>query len=178
MKKYSLHNRRANLSNSLGPNISYQTLPNSENSGKEGNRSKRRALSDIIPPGPSPALSPAMDTAPKLDPGEPVIPISNLPQSAPLPDDIPDEYRFEIFRLRRQIAALNSDIRHVNDKLTKALEVLQAEVRFWRLGIYEGQWETLGQVMRRMKHLEALVKALEGPGALAAQAETRKRQRP
>lgn len=109
--------------------------------------------------------------------GDPIVPISNLPAQNQLPDGIPDEYKFEIFRLRRQIVALSNDLRYENARVTKALQMLHDEVRFWELGIFQHQWETLGQIMRRMRHLESVVKTLESPGAIAVPLGGVKRRR-
>jgi hypothetical protein len=125
--------------------------------------------------GPAFAPSPAVVAAEKLDVDVVVVPISNLPKDEPFPDDIPDEYKFEIFRLRREVSSLAGDNRRVNDKLTKALEALHDELRFWKLGIYERQWETLGQVMRRMRHLEAMIRALENPTPVRVETKARGR---
>lgn len=100
------------------------------------------------------------DHAPKID-NAPVCPISNLPRLARLSSRIPNKYEFEIWRLRRENLSLTYDCRRANGKIARALLVLHDELRFWRVGLYEKQWETYSQIIVRMRHLEATIRCLE-----------------
>lgn len=105
-------------------------------------------------PGAKPAVSRTMDEPP-------IVPISNLPEAEEPESPFPDEYQFEIYHLRREIRSLTYDVRRQNDKIGKAILALRDEIRFWKVGLYDKQWETYGQILRRLRHLEATVAKLE-----------------
>lgn len=96
-----------------------------------------------------------------------VVPISNAPVLR-VPDDsgIPNDYEFEIFRLRRRVAELESLVLDGNDKIALALATIDDEILYWRTGLHNHVWETLGQLQRRVVKLETTISMLK---ALSAQ---------
>ena len=93
-----------------------------------------------------------------------IFPISNFPAvqnpSTGLPDD---PVVIEIFTLTRQNADLRRDLRAAQKKITRALESLQSLRRYFRLGLFENQWETYDELRRRMGKLDSVLQYLEDP---------------
>jgi len=87
-----------------------------------------------------------------------VLPVSNAPELSS--EDIFSSENWEIANLRRRLAAAHADKKTLNDKLTLSLDLLVSELRMWRLGLREGQWETMGQIQARVAKLEGMVKML------------------
>ena len=90
-----------------------------------------------------------------------ITPISNLPKSSD--DAIPSKRDLVIYRLRQEVAALRADHRRAEDKLTRCLELLINEIRFFELGLHYDQWETIGQVQARLSKLKAFVDMIRDP---------------
>ena len=93
-----------------------------------------------------------------------MFPISNFPAvqnpSTGLPDD---PIVIEIFTLTRQNADLRRDLRAAQKKITRALESLHNLRRYFRLGLFENQWETYDELRRRMGQLDSVLQFLEDP---------------
>lgn len=136
--------------------VSYQTLETSRK-----NRTKRDidTLPEIISP---PILRPVICHPTRVMDKDDAQPGKNLPVLSQ-PDDIPDEYKFEIYSLRRELVSLRHDKKRLNVKITRALAQLHDELRFWRLFVYENERETLGEIYQRMRQLEAAIKYLDDP---------------
>lgn len=152
-KTESLHKFFAKSAKSVDPTISYQTLPSPERSGANV---KDEPAGDIIghSDGTGVALNPDMN--------QKVFPVSNAP-ALDVPDgpEIPDEYQFEIYRLRARIIELENIVRDKDDKLRHALTALEDELLFWRTGLDDRVWETLGTIFRRVQRLESAIANLK-----------------
>lgn len=91
-----------------------------------------------------------------------VNPISNAPVTPELElEGIPDEYRFEIFRLRRRVQELESALLDKNDRVRHCLAMIEDELLFWRTGLYLHIWETHDAITRRIIRLEATLAILK-----------------
>lgn len=91
-----------------------------------------------------------------------IVPISNAPLLK-IPDeyDIPNEYQFEIFRLRRRVAELDMIVIDANEKISLALATVEHELLFWRTGLHLHVWESIGQLQRRVIRLETALSMLK-----------------
>lgn len=96
-------------------------------------------------------------------------PINNFPSYDYANGGVPDAVTLEIFSLRRRNAELTAKVEGLNNKITKALEILYSLRRFVQLWIFEGQGETYDQVTGRLNNLDGAIKYLEdrtvGPSA-------------
>jgi hypothetical protein len=96
--------------------------------------------------GPGPALSASAVANP----------INNAPPiQEPISNDIPTEHEFEIYRLRRRVAELESAISDRDDRIRHSLASLEDELLFWRTFMLDKVGETLGQLHRRIGRLES-----------------------
>lgn len=88
-------------------------------------------------------------------------PINNFPAYEAYDGGLPDAVTLEIFSLRRRNAELSAKVEGLNNKLTKALELLYSLRRFLQLWINEGQGETFDEIRSRMHRLDGTIAHLE-----------------
>lgn len=136
--------------------ISYQSLDTPAKSTPCTPKLTEAPLTGLKSPGTPPALQPrTMAQNPTRD-GRALVPIANA-IDIPRPDDagIPNEYEFELMRLRRRVAELESAVTDRDDKLRQALHVLDDELVFWHTGLNNHVWESMGGLLRRVGRLES-----------------------
>jgi hypothetical protein len=91
-----------------------------------------------------------------------VNPISNAPAlQEPVDSDLPNEYQFEIYRLRRRVMELECVVRDRDERIVRALSIIEDEIQFWRTGMYQHVWETMSGIARRMLRLESTIAYLK-----------------
>lgn len=168
-KKTSLHNPIGKSAILLDRTISYQTLPSGEDPGVNAQSAQPAEIIRQNKHGATFAVSPAMDQR-RRDKGvtesDAIVPIGNLPSfDSPADDAIPNDYQFEIWRLRRRVVELECELLDRVDKIRQAIEVIDGELLYWRTGLHSHVWESLGQIQRRVVRLEAALAALKAPGS-------------
>jgi hypothetical protein len=85
-----------------------------------------------------------------------VNPIANAPEiQTPVDCQIPDNYEFEIFRLRRRVEELECAVRDRDDRIRRALGTLDDQLLFWHTLMSDKVGETMGQLNRRIIRLES-----------------------
>ena len=101
-----------------------------------------------------PATARGMDL--DTESAEPVFPISNAPGTN-VPDDEtwPDRYQFEIQRLRQRITQLECTVRDKDERIVRALAMLNDELQFWRTFLLDKVGDTRGGIQRRVVRLES-----------------------
>lgn len=145
--------------------ISYQSLDICEKSTPCIPKLTEPPLTGLKSPGIPPALpAPAM-SRPKPTVGDSVVPIANPfttdSQESP---GLPDRYELEMYRLRRRVAELECDVLNRDDKIRHALATLDDELTFWRTGLHDHVWETLGKIHARVTRLNSTVAHLKEVG--------------
>jgi hypothetical protein len=105
------------------------------------------------PPGTPPAPKPTV-----ADDSAKVTPISNAVEITA--GSIDDGTSLEVYRLRRREKELESIIQEKNDRLNVALKMLNDELIFWRTGLNDHVWETLGTVLRRVARIEGTIERI------------------
>ena len=83
------------------------------------------------------------------------------------PDDreIPDRYEFEMIRLRRRVAELECIVRDRDDRIVRALSMIEDELSFWRSFLHDHVADTMGGIMRRVGRLESSLDYLKEKGS-------------
>jgi hypothetical protein len=79
---------------------------------------------------------------------------------------IPDDYQFEIYRLRRRVAELECAIHDRDDRIRRSLASLEDELLFWRTFLHDKVGETVGQIQRRVIRLESTLAFIKNPQPL------------
>lgn len=95
-----------------------------------------------------------------------ICPISNLPSAPSVSDDDKEEltrHNLELWRLKRDNATLRQSERALLFKLSRCLELIQSEERFFSLGMEYGQWETIGELTKRRLYLKAIRELIIDP---------------
>lgn len=82
--------------------------------------------------------------------------IANAPEiEQPLDSEIPNDYQFEIFRLKRRVAELEIIVLDKDTRIRRSLTMIEDELLFWRTGILDHVWEKMGAIQKRIVRLEA-----------------------
>jgi len=89
---------------------------------------------------------------------EQVVPISNLPELSE--DDVPDKATLKQYRLERRITELEDQLKTKDRKIETALEAIASQISFFRTGLHEHRWETMGEIQHRVVKLEAQLRNL------------------
>lgn len=85
-----------------------------------------------------------------------INPIDNAPAlDVPANADLPNDYEFEIYRLRQRVASLESAVRDKDDRIRHCLTMIEDELLFWRTGMLDHVWETMGGIQGRIVRLES-----------------------
>lgn len=91
-----------------------------------------------------------------------IMPISNAPAVAEtVSRAFPDHFEFEIYRARNRIAELEAAIKDKDERIMKAMTVMENEVQYWHRGLYDHVWETMGEIERRVNRLQGTVELLK-----------------
>jgi hypothetical protein len=115
-----------------------------------------------MPPGT--AIAPP--TVPMARDDTTVNPIANAPRiEAPVDSSVPNEYQFEIYRLRRRVDELECIVKDRDERLVRAISIIEDELQFWRTGLHQHVWETTGAVTRRVLRLESVMSYIKEAGA-------------
>jgi len=79
-----------------------------------------------------------------------------------IPDDtnIPDEYQFEILRLRRRIEELESAVRNRDERTLRAMAMLEDELQMWRTFMRDHVTETYDGIRRRIVRIDSTLMTL------------------
>ena len=149
------------LVSSVDQTISYQTLPSPEELGR--NTQTPPGL-DIIGRKPGPRIA-------STDEAMPVDLISNA-GALIVPDEssIPNEYEFEILRLRRRVDSLEDAVREKNERNVHAIAMLEDELQMWRCFMHEHVAETHDGIRRRVLRIESTLMTLKESGGAAPRA--------
>jgi len=89
----------------------------------------------------------------RIDPAI-VVPIRNIPQVPASLKEFPADIEHARHKRGRRLNALETDIRRLRDQIRFKDRVLQDEIDMWTLGLGRGEWETVGQVTRRISRLK------------------------
>lgn len=101
--------------------------------------------------GPKPA-----PTVPPMVRNELVNPISNAPVvTAPADSEVPDRHEFEVMRQRRRVLELECIVRDRDDRIVKAIGMIEDELAFWRTYLHDHVGETMAGISRRVGRLES-----------------------
>ena len=146
------------LASSVDLTISYQTLPSPEELGRNA---QAPPGPDIIRRKPGPHIA-------SSDEAMPVDLISNAGLLV-IPDEstIPNEYEFEILRLRRRVESLECVVRDKNARNVHAITMLEDELQMWRMFMHEHVAETHDGIRRRVLRIESTLMTLRESGATA-----------
>lgn len=80
-------------------------------------------------------------------------------------NEIPTDSEFEILRLRHRVAELECITRDRDDRIVKALGMLEDELSFWRSYLHDHVSETMGGISRRVGRLESALEYLKEKGS-------------
>lgn len=97
---------------------------------------------------------------------DPIVPISNLPSDIPVRDSdkaVPTRRDLTVYMLRQQVEQLRRSEKALLSKLSRCLEVIQSEERFFDLGMQYGQWETMSELQKRRLYLKAIRELIIDP---------------
>lgn len=166
------HNRTsgaAKYAKSLEPNISYRKLPTSEDQSRNDQTEPRPTI--IGQKSGSalaihPAIAPMVPASKHTASAETPRLISNAGE-LDIPDDagVPDEYKFEIFRLRRRIAELECTVRDRDERNVRAISMLEDELQFWRTFMHDHVGDTHDGIQRRIVRIESTLLRLREKGS-------------
>lgn len=124
-----------------------QSLPNNSNNLPELPTSETPQLCS---PGPSPASS-----SPPMD-NDRISVISNAPVlDIPGDDEFPQRYQFELQRLHQRVTQLECTVRDKDERIVRALAMLNDELQFWRTYLLDKVGDTYGGIQRRVTRLES-----------------------
>jgi len=79
-----------------------------------------------------------------------------------IPDEsnIPDEYQFEILRLRRRIDELEDAVRNRDERTIRAISMLEDELQMWRTFMHDHVTETYDGIRRRIVRIDSTLMTL------------------
>lgn len=79
-----------------------------------------------------------------------------------IPDDtgIPNEYEFEILRLRRRVESLESSVRDRDERNVRAITMLEDELQMWRTFMNDHVAETHDGIRRRIVRIDSTLMTL------------------
>lgn len=95
-----------------------------------------------------------------IDSSNPVSLIANA-GSIDTPAEIPDEYQLEIYRLRRRVTELEFTIRGKDQRIVRAIAMLEDDLQMFRTLMYDHVTETHGGITQRMARLAATLDYLK-----------------
>ncbi len=146
------------LAPSVDQTISYQTLPSTEELGRN---SQPPPGLDIIGRQPGPRIASSDTTMP--------VDLIRNAGAIIVPDEgtIPNEYEFEILRLRRRVDSLEDAVRGKNERNLHAIAMLEDELQMWRSFMHEHVAETHDGIRRRILRIESTLMTLKESGGLA-----------
>lgn len=142
---------------SVDQSISYQTLPSGEELGR---KAQAPPGADIIGRKPGPRIAPSE-----------AVPVDLISNAGVLivPDEntIPNEYEFEILRLRRRVESLECVVREKNERNVFAITMLEDELQMWLTFMHEHVSETHDGIKRRILRIESTLLNLKESGGAA-----------
>lgn len=91
-----------------------------------------------------------------------IVPIGNAPVVAEtVSRDFPDHFEFEIYKARNRIAELEAMVKDKDQRIMRAITIMESEVQYWHRGLYDHVWESMGEIERRVKRLQGTVELLK-----------------
>jgi len=80
-----------------------------------------------------------------------------------IPNDsgIPNEYEFEILRLRRRVESLECSVRDRDERNVRAIATLEDELQMWRTLMHAHVEETHDGIRRRILRIESTLMTLK-----------------
>jgi light-regulated signal transduction histidine kinase (bacteriophytochrome) len=91
---------------------------------------------------------------------ETICPIDNIPELVTLDDILDKPGQLETYRLERRNEELEQLIKIRNRQVEKALEIISAEVHYFRSGLQTNVWETYNELQGRLHRLESQMQSL------------------
>ena len=84
-----------------------------------------------------------------------------------IPDEnaIPNEYEFEILRLRRRVEELETAVRNRDERNIRAMTMLEDELQMWRTFIHDHVAETHDGIRRRILRIDSTLMTLREGGS-------------
>jgi len=121
-------------------------------------RSVKRALRGH---GPAVAKSrgATMGRTPRKD-SAPVDVIANAGVITVPEKEVPNEYEFEILRLRRRVEELECIVRDRDERNVRAISMLEDELQMWRTFLHAHVKETYNGIQRRIVRIESTLMTL------------------
>ncbi len=150
--KFTVMKRKSpeSLGSLVDDNIFYQTLPSSEELGRNTQAEPHHEIIRRKDNGTQVAQLPPMD-------------IVRNAGTLTIPDepDIPNEYEFEILRLRRRVESLECSIRDRDERNVQAITMLEDELQMWRTFFHDHVAETHDGIRRRILRIESTLMTLK-----------------
>lgn len=87
--------------------------------------------------------------------------------SIPDTKDVPNEYEFEILRLRRRVEELECSIRDRDERNVRAISMLEDELQMYRTYLHDHVGETQSGIQRRVVRIESTLMRLREKGSRA-----------
>jgi hypothetical protein len=81
------------------------------------------------------------------------------------PPDLPNEYHFEILRLRRRVVELECIVKDRDERIVRALSMIEDELQFWRSFLHQHIQATMREIQARVLRLDTVVAYLKDTGA-------------
>lgn len=78
-----------------------------------------------------------------------------------IPDGIPNEYEFEILRLRRRVESLECSVRDRDERNVRAIAMLEDELQMWHSFFNDHVAETHDGIRRRILRIESALMTLK-----------------
>jgi hypothetical protein len=78
---------------------------------------------------------------------------------------IPNEYEFEILRLRRRVESLECTVRDRDERNVAAIAMLEDEMQFWRTYLHDHVDATYADIRRRVVRIESTLAVLKEKGS-------------
>ena len=165
-----MERKRAKYAKSLKQSISYQTLPSNEDHARKAQESTSRNIirhqrtgPGLAVPGP---IVPHKAAAAERQDNEPVDIIGNA-GVLHIPDEItvPNEYEFEILRLRRRVEELECTVKDRDERNVRAIAMLEDEAQMWRTLMHDHVSETHGGIQQRVIRIESTLLTLKEKGS-------------
>lgn len=155
----------------IGKRILCQPKPKTSNNSNKLPKLPPHALCELLYTGP--AVAPTLPTAPmartttrEASKDDTVEIISNAGVLT-IPDekDVPNEYEFEILRLRRRVDELECTVRDRDERNVRAIAMLEDEMQFWRSLMYDHIEAKYGDIQRRIMRIESTLMTLREKGS-------------
>ena len=147
----------------LDRSISYQTLPSPENRGTTGQMGPSPNIIGHKLRGALLAKSEGVSDSRDKTPADMIANAGAL--KAFSDEEIPNDYQFEIIRLRRRVEELECLIRDRDRRVVAAITMLEDELAMYRALMHDHIAETHDGIRRRTLRIEATLNTLKEKGS-------------